>query len=219
MSYELMAAALQRSRYRIEIVGCIRDRFGIRPILDKKEASVALIGALKEGNKAGFDMIRELRASYPATSIVMMLDSMERSVVVEAFRAGAVGILSRDEPFEVLCKCIQAVHQGEVWAASNVLRLALDALTKTSHMVARNTSKGPNTSLTRREEDIVNLVTEGLTNRDISRRLNLSEHTVRNYLFRIFNKLGTSNRLELALYALHLPGVEGKATSGEGLQH
>jgi len=221
MSYELMAAALQRSRYRIEIVGCITDRFGIRPILDKKEASVALIGALKEGYKAGFDMIRELRASYPATSIVMMLDSMERSVVVEAFRAGAVGILSRDEPFEVLCKCIQAVHQGEVWAASNVLRLALDALTQTSliHIVARNTSKGPNTSLTRREEDVVNLVTEGLTNRDISRRLNLSEHTVRNYLFRIFNKLGTSNRLELALYALHLPGVEGKATSGKELQH
>ena len=56
--------------------------------------------------------------------------------------------------------------------------------------------------LTKREEGVVHLVAEGLTNRDISHQLNLSEHTVRNYLFRIFNKVGTSSRLELALYAI-----------------
>ena len=56
--------------------------------------------------------------------------------------------------------------------------------------------------LTKREEGVFHLVAEGLTNRDISHQLNLSEHTVRNYLFRIFNKVGTSNRLELALYAI-----------------
>jgi two-component system, NarL family, nitrate/nitrite response regulator NarL len=57
--------------------------------------------------------------------------------------------------------------------------------------------------LTKREQSLVQLVAEGRTNRDISRELKLSENTVRNYLFRIFNKLGTSNRLELALYALN----------------
>jgi DNA-binding NarL/FixJ family response regulator len=56
--------------------------------------------------------------------------------------------------------------------------------------------------LTDREEGVVRLVAEGLTNRDISQQLNLSENTVRNYLFRIFNKVGTSNRLELALYSI-----------------
>ena len=56
--------------------------------------------------------------------------------------------------------------------------------------------------LTKREEGVVHLVAEGMTNRDISQELKLSEHTVRNYLFRIFNKVGTSNRLELALYAI-----------------
>src|SRR5690242_1314692 len=60
--------------------------------------------------------------------------------------------------------------------------------------------------LTRREEELVQLVAEGLTNRDISRQLSLREHTVRNYLFRVFNKLGTSNRLELALYVLKQRG-------------
>jgi DNA-binding NarL/FixJ family response regulator len=56
--------------------------------------------------------------------------------------------------------------------------------------------------LTKREQGVVHLVAEGMTNRDISHELKLSEHTVRNYLFRIFNKVGTSNRLELALYAI-----------------
>jgi len=61
--------------------------------------------------------------------------------------------------------------------------------------------------LTKREEEIVQVVAEGLTNRDIARQLNLTEHTVRNYLFRIFNKLGTSNRLELALYVIKQRGA------------
>jgi len=204
MSSELMAAALRRSRYRMEVIGCTADKAGIRSILSKKAASVALIGTLRDGRRAAFDVTHELRASNPDISIIMLLDSMERSAVVNAFRAGAVGILCRDEPFNVLCKCIQSVHRGQVWAGSEVLRFALEALAQTPSISTfrRNPSKAPKT-LTKREKDIVDSVTDGLTNRDISRRLNLSEHTVRNYLFRIFNKLGTSNRLELALYALH----------------
>ncbi len=92
------------------------------------------------------------------------------------------------------------VHRGGVWASSKELLFLIDALSpilpaKAIHL------KAPG-SLTKREEGVVHLVAEGLTNRDISHELNLSEHTVRNYLFRIFNKVGTSNRVELALYAI-----------------
>ena len=210
MGSELLAAALRRSRYRMEVIGCASDRTGIRSILNRKEASVAVIGALKDGPKAALEATHEVRASYPAVSIIMLLDSTERCAVVDAFRAGAVGILSRDEPFNVLCKCIQSVHHGQVWAGSRMLRFALDALSQTPSIskVERNSSKEPRTLVTKREEQVVNLVAEGLTNRDISKRLNLSEHTVRNYLFRIFDKLGTSNRLELALYALHPRSID-----------
>ena len=128
MNSELMTAALRRSRCRKEVTGCTTDRTGIRSILNKKEASVALIGALKDGPGVAFDVTRELRASYPALSIIMLLDSMKRSAVVDAFRAGAVGILSRNEHFNVLCKSIQSIHQGQVWAGSKVLRFALEAL-------------------------------------------------------------------------------------------
>jgi two-component system nitrate/nitrite response regulator NarL len=205
MGCQLMAAALQRSTYRLRVAGAATDSVGIHAGLLDNEAEVAVISArLKDGPVAGFDVTRDLRISLPKIGVIIMLDAIERAAVVEAFRAGARGVLSCDEPFELLCKCIHVVHQGQIWANSQELRYVLDALASTPRMDGINTKhlKGPN-SLTKRELNVVSLVAEGLTNRDISQHLSLSEHTVRNYLFRIFNKLGTSNRLELAIYALN----------------
>jgi DNA-binding NarL/FixJ family response regulator len=196
-----MAAALQEHRYRFKVVGYATDSVGVRTGLAEDSADIAIIGAhLKDGALSGFNVTRDIRASHPKVGVIMMLDSIEKAMVVEAFRAGASGILSRDEPFEVLCKCIRAVHHGQIWANSNALRFVVDALARTSPALAIN-AKGPSL-MTEREQSLVNLVAEGLTNRDISKRLSLSEHTVRNYLFRIFNKVGISNRLELAIYAI-----------------
>jgi two-component system nitrate/nitrite response regulator NarL len=203
MSCQLIAAALRQGRYRARVVGYATDSNGISEGLDRNEADVAVIGArLKEGSLSGFDVTRQMRASHPKISVVMILDSVEPGIVVEAFRAGANGVFSRDEPFELLCKCIRAVYQGEVWASNKELQFVIDALRSPLPEQTQAVSpRGPR-SLTTREEGVVRLVAEGLTNRDISRQLNLSEHTVRNYLFRIFNKVGTSSRLELALYAI-----------------
>ena len=200
MGCQLMAAALRTSPYRFTVVHYALDSVGTRTGLAENEAEIAIICAhLKDGAIAGFDAVREIRASHPTTGVIMMLDSIEAAMVVEAFRAGARGILSREQPFEVLCSCIHAVHQGQVWANSKELRYVIDAL-PTPRAKAINPKRSG--LLTKREEDVVHLVAEGLTNRDISKQLNLSEHTVRNYLFRIFNKVGTSNRLELALYSI-----------------
>ena len=93
------------------------------------------------------------------------------------------------------------MSQGQIWANSNELNLVVNALARTSSSERLSARGGKVPSLlTKREAGIVRLVAEGLTNRDISQQLNLSEHTVRNYLFRIFNKVGISSRLELALY-------------------
>jgi DNA-binding NarL/FixJ family response regulator len=211
MGCQLMAAALERSGHRFRVTGYATNSVGVRTDLAENGADIAIIGAhLKDGVLSGINVTREIRASQPALGVIVMLDSIERAMVVEAFRGGASGILSRDEPFEVLCKCIGAVYQGQVWANSNALRFVIDALFRTSPASAINAkgAKGPSL-LTKREQDVVALVAEGLTNRDISKHLMLSENTVRNYLFRIFNKVGTSNRLELAIYALS----HGRGTS------
>jgi DNA-binding NarL/FixJ family response regulator len=192
---------LRRGRYRTKVVGYATEAAGIREGLDKNEADVAVIGArLEEEALAGFDVTREILASHSKPSVVIILDSSKPTMVVEAFRAGASGVFSRDQSSELLCKCIHAVHKGQVWASSKELHFVLDALGPA--LPAKAISARGSGLLTRREEGVVQLMAEGLTNRDISQQLNLSVHTVRNYLFRIFNKVGTSNRLELALYAI-----------------
>jgi DNA-binding NarL/FixJ family response regulator len=134
------------------------------------------------------------------TRAVMLLDSRERDLVIDAFRCGARGVVFRDEPLETLGKCIHAVHRGQVWANSQQLGYILEALSLTMPVRLQD-ARGMNL-LSKREETVVRQVAEGMTNREISVRLKLSEHTVRNYLFRIFDKLGVSTRVELVLYCL-----------------
>lgn len=131
----------------------------------------------------------------------MLVEASQPALVLEAFRCGARGIFCRDESLEVLCQCVRKVFDGEVWVNSQQIQYLVEAIVETAPPFIVD-AKGVSL-LTKREMSLVQLVAEGRTNKDISQELNLSEHTVRNYLFRIFNKLGTSNRLELALYAIH----------------
>lgn len=203
MKSQLMVAALQRSRHRIVVVGSAADSIGIHKGLREIRADIAVISvALRDGPIVGLQVAREARTSHPATRIIMTVDSSTANVVVEAFRAGANGILSGDDPFEMLCKCIRAVYEGQVWANSAQLHFVIEALSKSAPPALIGNAQGASL-LTKREEELVELVAQGFTNRDISQQLKLSEHTVRNYMFRIFNKVGTSSRLELALYALN----------------
>ncbi len=127
----------------------------------------------------------------------MLLASRERELVVDAFRCAAHGVIFRDEP---LSKCIHAVHRGQVWAISEHLGYLLEALARMKPMNLQD-ARGANL-LSKREETVARLVAEGLTNREISNELRLSEHTVRNYLLGIFDKLGVSSRVGLVLYCL-----------------
>jgi DNA-binding NarL/FixJ family response regulator len=133
--------------------------------------------------------------------LVLLIDGSEPEVVVQAFRAGARGVFARSEShFERLCKCILRVHEGQIWAKTQQLEFIVNALAQAPSLRVVD-ANGANL-LTKREEDLVHLVADGLGNRDIARRLNLAENTVKNYLFHVFDKLGISNRVELVLYAL-----------------
>ena len=205
MGCQLMFAALRRSRCGLAVVGFATNSAEALASLSKKPTDVAVINTyLRDGAIAGLNVARAIRASYPRTRMVMMLDSVEKTIVVESFRAGASGIFSREEPFELLCKCIHAVYEGQIWANSRAMQFMIDALMCTTVDAVQPQLSPRQFQLTEREKSVVQLVTEGCTNRDISRQLNLSEHTVRNYLFRIFNKVGASSRLELALFTLGL---------------
>jgi DNA-binding NarL/FixJ family response regulator len=200
MSCRLLADALQRSkRYQAEAVITAKE---VLAALQNTSYHIVLISSsFPEEPVGGYRLIRQIRELYPSLSVVVLLDTMDRSLVVEAFRAGARGVFCRSDSFQALCKCIQCVHEGQVWASSTELHFVLDALVQPGMMEAQaNPNSRP---LSKREEEIARLVAEGLSNRQISDRLGLSEHTIKNYLFRVFEKLGVGTRVELALYAIN----------------
>jgi len=166
----------------------------------ERQADVAVISAGLGGNsKGGFEVLRALRAYGSTLRSVLLLDEREPQQVVEAFSAGARGVVTKTDPLEVLCKCIQCVQAGQVWATSQELDWILQALAEREPPRVLNVIGTP--LLTERQEQIVRMVAEGMPNSEISAKLSLSEHTVKNHLFRIYEKLGVSNRVELVLYA------------------
>jgi DNA-binding NarL/FixJ family response regulator len=198
---ELMAAEFKRRACGIEVVGLAFDAAGLIQLAETVDAEIVLSAAeLRDGFQTGAQVVRKLRNLQPKAHVVLMLGSSNREQVIEAFRQGAHGVLNGDETFDALCKCIEVVMQGEIWASNKELSYLLEAFSEPAPAPITN-AKGT-TLLTKREEEVVRLVAEGMTNREISVRLSLSEHTIRNYLFRIFDKLGISSRVELVLRAL-----------------
>jgi DNA-binding NarL/FixJ family response regulator len=212
MYCQLVQSAFRPRRFRVSVVASAVEAARAVNLLKEREPDVAIISdQLHEGPSAGFAVLRELRALQTKTRAVMLLSSRERASIVDAFRSGAHGVIFRDEPFETLSKCIHAVHEGQVWANSQHLGYLLEALAQVKPLRLRD-ARGANL-LSQREEKVVRLVAEGLTNRQISTELGLSEHTVRNYLFKIFDKLGVSTRVELVLYCLQEKTPQGQLAS------
>ena len=202
MDCQLLETAAKRARQRFAVVACAVSKHDILDCFSRENVDVALINAdLIDGPLAGLDALPEIRASYERTPVVVLFDRWHDELILRAFRAGANGVFCRLETeLGLLWKCIKAVHQGQVWANSKQLQLLLNALRRDT--VIRVPSSPGMKSLGAREFQVANLVAEGLPNREIALKLVLTEHTVSNYLFRIYNKLGISSRIELALYVM-----------------
>ncbi len=177
-------------------------------IITHKIDVVVLASNLDEQPLRGIEVLRELRNARPDLRAVNLLDSSKREVVVEAFRAGARGLFSRHESLETLGKCVRRVYEGQVWATNQQMLFAIEALS--SAPVLRATGPNGLGALSKRELDVVQCLSEGLTNREIAERLGLSQHTIKNYLFRVFDKLGVSSRLELLSLTLSQPAGGGR---------
>ena len=211
MNCELVRSAFRGRRSRISVVGATEDTINAMSVLKEAAPDVAVVSArLLRGALEGFVFVRNLHSIQPKTRIVMLLDSREKDLVIDAFRVGAHGVIFRDEPFQVLTKCIHAVHGGQIWVNSTHLGYMVDTLAQT--MVSSPQLNGAE-MLTKREEDVAKLLAEGMTNKEIAAHLHISEHTVRNYLFHMFDKLGVSSRVELLVRCLR-QNPEDSAANG-----
>jgi two-component system, NarL family, nitrate/nitrite response regulator NarL len=206
MHSELLAESIRRDR-RFAVVGSASSSGDIHSLLREHCPDVLLISAsMDEQPHGGLHLIPELRSTYPEIKAVVLLESPKRETVVQAFRVGARGVFSKNSPIKVLGKCIDCVQQGQVWASSEELGFVLEALAAAPSV--RPLAASALNQLSARELDVVTCLAEGLSNREIAQQLKLSRHTVKNYMFRIFDKLGVSSRVELLFYVLSRPLTE-----------
>jgi DNA-binding NarL/FixJ family response regulator len=197
---ELLADALKRDG-GLQVTTSASGSEGLIGRLNHHNVDVLLIGSnLDEHPGRGFEVLRGLRSSHGELSAVMLLDSSKCETILEAFRAGARGVFSKQESVDTLTKCVRKVHEGQIWANSQQMTVLVRALAS-SYNVRAVDARGMNL-LSKRELEIVRSVAQGMTNREIATRLGLSPHTVKNCLFRVFDKLGVSGRVELLLMTL-----------------
>ena len=214
---QLLADALRRDLQLEVISPPAQSRDLVAAVKLHRVNVVVLSSNLDEEPLRGFELLRELRASNPGILAIMLLDSSKKETVLQAFRAGARGIFSRHDSVETLSKCIRSVYEGQIWANSQQLSFAVEALA-TSPVVRAVDANGLSL-LSKREMDVVRSLAEGLTNREIAERLGLSQHTIKNYLFRVYDKLGVSSRLELLFMTLTQAGAKPSDGSGAGTDH
>jgi DNA-binding NarL/FixJ family response regulator len=197
---ELLSRALRRQP-SLSITCCRSELSDCLQALRSTQVDVVLVGDSPADHTHLIDTLRGLHASHPHISLILLLDSYDRNLVVQAMRAGARGLFCRaSQPFEALCLCISRVHEGQFWANNEQMGYLIEAL-KSGPPRRVVDAKGEGL-LTPREDQVVSLVAEGIGNREIAEQLGVKENTVKKSLLRIYDKVGVSNRVELVLYVL-----------------
>jgi len=149
------------------------------------------------------EVLRSLSTLPVQVRTIVLANAIERFQIFEALKFGARGVILKDVATPLLFKGIRAVLAGEYWVAHGDVAELIDSLRNGNPASPLQTSSGKGSHLTQRELEIVSAIVEGCTNKDIAQTLSLSEQTVKHHLTSIYAKLGVSNRLELAFYAVH----------------
>jgi two-component system, NarL family, nitrate/nitrite response regulator NarL len=189
------------------IVAQAHDGREVLQVLQEHEPDILLLD-LKMPNLDGLGTLQRLQASRNQTKVIVLTASEDKSEFVQAVKFGTSGIVLKQTATELLIKSIRKVHAGEIWLDSNttaaVMRqfASLDEtpLPPAPPPPTRERERSP---LSQREREIVSLVAQGFKNKEMAEKMFISEQTVKNHLHNIFDKLGVSDRLELALYAIH----------------
>ena len=213
ITVKLLAADLRR-QCQFEVFECLAKHAQLTSSISNRKPSVLLLGLrARDPIEEFFALVRRVHCEFPLVRTIILSEETGRDIVQEVFRAGARGFVDRSQyDPALLARCVQCVASGQVWANSEQLLFVLEAFSSTMPL---QSSKGLQ-ALTPRERDVAEQVGEGLGNSEVAQRLGLSIHTVKNYLFSVYDKTGVSNRAELILYlvsnnALKKPTVAAAA--------
>jgi DNA-binding NarL/FixJ family response regulator len=181
----------------------------LRAILSTQARVVVIAVDLRTNKGDGFSLAEEVTRVHPDLFVVLLLPQSSRESVINAFRVGARAVFPREWPIADFLDCIARVQNGFLWVAGQEATLLLQAFRSIPAPKISTALKG--LSLTDRELQVVQHAATGKTNKEIARELCLSEHTVKNYLFKAFDKLGVSSRIELLFYLTLSGHAAGKS--------
>jgi len=182
----------------VQIVGEASNGLECTKMLAKLKPDLLLLD-LRMPEKDGLGVLEEVNFDTLPTRVIVLTAAEDDRDVVRAMRLGARGVVLKQSASDLLLKSIRKVHEGEIWLDNRMTAEVIDAFKKSSEAGQRREKP----LLSDREKEIVQLVAQGFRNREIGEKLFISEQTVKNHLHNIFDKLGVSDRLELALYAIH----------------
>ena len=182
----------------VQIVGEASNGLECTKMLAKLKPDILLLD-LRMPEKDGLGVLEEVNFDTLPTRVIVLTAAEDDRDVVRAMRLGARGVVLKQSASDLLLKSIRKVSDGEIWLDNRMTAEVIDAFKKSSESGQRREKP----LLSDREKEIVQLVAQGFRNREIGEKLFISEQTVKNHLHNIFDKLGVSDRLELALYAIH----------------
>jgi DNA-binding NarL/FixJ family response regulator len=151
----------------------------------------------------GLAVLQSIQQMKLDSKVILFTASGEKKVFLEAMKYGCSGIVVKETLPDVIMKAIRKVNEGEVWLSSQTTAVILGQFSGGATNGTSPKRENGRPALSKREREVTALVTQGLRNRDIADKLFISEQTVKNHLHNIFDKTGVSDRLELALYAVH----------------
>ena len=165
-----------------------------------KPAVLLMEGLLAGGVETEFDVLQELQRKQKNLRIIALTSTEREDELMRSVRRSLAAILPKRTSFSVLAECIRRVASGESWPDAPVAVMAGSSAMRLFSSTSPSLDSSP---LSEREKQVVELISQGFKNKEIAERMFISEQTVKNHLHNIFDKLGVSDRLELALYAIH----------------
>jgi two-component system, NarL family, nitrate/nitrite response regulator NarL len=194
----------------IQVVGEAADGIEVIEKAVHLEADIILLD-FKLPRVDGLTSLRSIQARVPRAKVIMFASSDSKDDFVEAMKLGCSGILLKEAPTSLIEKSIQRVQAGEIWLDSNTTAAVIRHFASpkdfpAAHTMGNNSGNKPSrerAQLSQREREIIILIAQGYKNKEIAEKMFITEQTVKNHLHNVFDKLGVSDRLELALYAIH----------------
>jgi two-component system, NarL family, nitrate/nitrite response regulator NarL len=188
----------------IRVVGQAETLAQTQSAVTKFSADVLIFESALTSNPV--EAVTELLRQAPQLKILVVTPASDEQLTLDLFRRGAHGILSREAEPETLVECLRKVAAGEPWLENQAIHWMMDAFR--GHNL-RPSGARPKVQLTPKETLIVSCVTQGMKNKEIAIRVGTTEQVVKNYLRKVYDKLGVADRLELALYCLSHHVVDG----------